>query len=251
MSSRTAIASAILGKKYKVIHADNPILGTDSWFRRKWRQWEIDCVIDIGANVGQFANEIWDSGYDGRMISFEPSPKTFEELSKNRYIKSKEWELHQIALGAEPGRLQFHQFESSVMNSFRPPTEEFSQISKPNLDEMIEVEVDTLDRLVENKRVTIGARNFIKIDTQGFDFETLKGCEGLLSKATAIQIELSFVSLYKGTALAMDVMAYLLKRGFLPSSFSPAAFDKKQNYLFQVDGLFLNNQHIDYKMGLG
>ena len=37
----------------------------------------VSLVLDVGANVGQWANEIRDSGYKQKIISFEPLSSAF------------------------------------------------------------------------------------------------------------------------------------------------------------------------------
>jgi hypothetical protein len=59
-----------------------------------------------------------------------------------------------------------------------------------------------------------GARNLLKIDTQGYELEVLKGADDLLDRFDAIYCEVSFIELYKGQALANDVISYLYKRQF-------------------------------------
>ena len=44
------------------------------------RRMSINCVIDVGANKGQFASELRAAGYRGHICSFEPVPLTFSEL---------------------------------------------------------------------------------------------------------------------------------------------------------------------------
>ena len=59
-----------------------------------------------------------------------------------------------------------------------------------------------------------GARNLLKIDTQGYELEVLKGSIDLLERFDAIYCEVSYVELYKGQALASDVICYLSERQF-------------------------------------
>jgi len=41
----------------------------------------INCVLDVGAFVGEYALELRELGYDGRIISFEPFPDSFTKMS--------------------------------------------------------------------------------------------------------------------------------------------------------------------------
>src|ERR1019366_9602096 len=51
----------------------------------------ITCVIDIGANTGQYGRELRETGYTGRLISFEPLSTPFQVLAK-RAAKDPSWE---------------------------------------------------------------------------------------------------------------------------------------------------------------
>ena len=43
----------------------------------------VSLVLDVGANVGQWANEIRESGYAKKIISFEPLSSAFSVLSSS------------------------------------------------------------------------------------------------------------------------------------------------------------------------
>jgi len=45
--------------------------------------YDIDLVVDIGANEGQFVKKIIKYGYTKRIVSFEPMKSAFIELEKN------------------------------------------------------------------------------------------------------------------------------------------------------------------------
>ena len=40
----------------------------------------LNCVVDVGANVGQFARNLRQIGYPAHIISFEPVPRCNEEV---------------------------------------------------------------------------------------------------------------------------------------------------------------------------
>ena len=45
---------------------------------------DINLVLDVGANDGGYGREIRDRGYKGLIISFEPNPRAFKRLIKNK-----------------------------------------------------------------------------------------------------------------------------------------------------------------------
>src|SRR5688572_30716617 len=62
----------------------------------------IECVLDVGANVGQYGDMLRAIGYTGLIVSFEPVDATFHELSRHA-AEDANWRTIQMALGAEDG----------------------------------------------------------------------------------------------------------------------------------------------------
>ena len=81
---------------------------------------EIDLVIDIGANEGQFSRELREGGYCGRIVSFEPLAAARQRalgLSKN----DASWQVHpRCALGDRMGEIELNVSGNSVSSSVLP-----------------------------------------------------------------------------------------------------------------------------------
>jgi hypothetical protein len=58
---------------------------------------QINCVIDVGANQGQYGRFLRAIGYRGNIISFEPSGDDYDLLSRLAE-KDPRWSTHQLAL---------------------------------------------------------------------------------------------------------------------------------------------------------
>ena len=80
----------------------------------------IDAVIDVGANEGQFAINLRKSGFTGVIHSFEPTSEAYNKL-KNNAEDDNNWFTHNQALGAEKTfmfantQLNFHHFFNQII----------------------------------------------------------------------------------------------------------------------------------------
>src|SRR5579864_1371671 len=106
------------------------------WFRNRvvlknvLGKLSINCVIDVGANQGQFGTLLRRIGYRGWIISFEPVRASYEALDALA-AKEKLWRVFPYALGAENERRQINVTDESVFSSFLAPLEE-SQVRFQN-----------------------------------------------------------------------------------------------------------------------
>ena len=164
------------------------------------KEYEVDCIIDVGANSGQYCNFLRkDIKYKGLVISFEPDPDNFEIIHRNSQ-KDPLWVVEKYALGKEESELEFNIMVGSVFNSFlKPDNSETDVYEKSNsVKKVIVVPVKRLDSLMATYQERYGFNNvFLKIDTQGFDLEVLEGTSGMLNNIKGIQTEVSFMPLYK------------------------------------------------------
>ncbi len=59
----------------------------------------VDCVLDVGGNMGQYRDTLrQEAGYSGRIISFEPTKKYAESL-RERSRSDPGWIVFDFALG--------------------------------------------------------------------------------------------------------------------------------------------------------
>jgi FkbM family methyltransferase len=84
-------------------------------------RYRVDCVLDVGANKGQYARMLRRAGFTGRVISFEPVPEMFAELSAAA-AQDELWDVHQVALGREGGELEMN-VVPGTLSSLLPPSE--------------------------------------------------------------------------------------------------------------------------------
>jgi FkbM family methyltransferase len=154
-------------------------------------------VLDIGANRGGFRDHLRSTvGFPGRIHSFEPDPDLAAHcLARAKADRDAAWRVSPVALGSEPGRLTLNRMRQSVYNSFLLPQDTPEHPGNAVM-ERLEVEVRTLDGMLPE----LGdlSRCFVKIDTQGFDLEVLKGGRRAFAQVPLVQTEISFRGIYQG-----------------------------------------------------
>lgn len=154
-------------------------------------------ALDIGANRGGFRDHLRDTvGFTGRIHGFEPDPDLAALCAaRAKAERDAAWTVSPFALGAEPGRLTLNRMRQSVYNSFLLPQDTPEHPGNAVM-ERVEVEVRTLDGMLPE----LGdlSRSFVKIDTQGFDLEVLKGGRRAFAQVPLVQTEISFRGIYQG-----------------------------------------------------
>ena len=82
-----------------------------------FKKYSIDCVIDVGANSGQYGTFLRSIGFNGWIVSFEPVKSVFEKLVENAK-KDKKWICYNMALGDKSEKKIINVFSSTVFSSF-------------------------------------------------------------------------------------------------------------------------------------
>ena len=201
---------------------------------------DVTVVLDIGANAGQWARELRSSGYSGKIISFEPAPEPFQELETLAQADGRHTCV-QVGLGKVDGKAELLVTRASQSSSFRDPVGHSGASRHTGIDERVTVPIRRLDSLLPSLTEDTD-RFYVKIDTQGFEREVLAGAEDTLSRADAVEIEMSLVELYDGQALLPELWQVLTLAGFRPAWLERGYRDINDIWLLQIDGLFVREQ---------
>jgi FkbM family methyltransferase len=138
---------------------------------------QINIIFDVGANVGQSAAELALYFPEAKIYSFEPVRETFSILTRN-VGGNPNIAAQNLALGSSAGRSEMYVYDNSLINSIvlnRPYP------SRYNLKaQKLECTVDTIDNFCDRHGVSqIG---ILKIDTEGFELEVLRGARNLMER---------------------------------------------------------------------
>jgi len=203
---------------------------------------EIDCVLDVGANVGQYHDFLRDKVlFEGPIVSFEPVSRHVA-LLQERARHDPDWHIEPYALGAEDGSLTINVMVSDQFSSFLEPdnsqVHDYDGLNVPCHTETVAVK--TIDSILPVLRERHGfKRPYLKLDTQGFDIEVLEGSRQSLPGIPALQSEASVIGIYKGMPGYMDTIRYLGGRGFDISGLYPVSRDRSLR-LIEFDCVMIN-----------
>jgi FkbM family methyltransferase len=202
--------------------------------------YDIDTLLDVGANAGQFAMEMRKAGYKNKIISFEPIKKVFDQLlenSKNDPL----WSAENYALGdqdkTETINISGHSLSSSILDML-PKHIEFAPNSAYTSKE--EIKVKRLDTVFDNF-YSKNKKIMLKIDTQGYEKRVIDGAVDSLKHIKLLQLEMSITRLYEDEMLINEMMNYILDRKFRLISLENGISDPETGELLQVDCIFARN----------
>jgi len=195
------------------------------------QHFNIDLIFDIGANKGQFSEKIRASGYKNKIVSFEPLIDAYEQLqitSKN----DKDWIIHpRSAVGSHDGTIEINVSKNSVSSSILPMHDNHKQAAPGSVyvdtQETAITKIDSVLELYQKEDSTL----FMKIDTQGYESEVLKGATKALEKTKGLTIELSLVQ-WK------DLMSKIESLGFTLWAIQPGFTHPVNGQTLQVDAIF-------------
>lgn len=201
---------------------------------------DINCVIDVGANTGQFAESLYDFKYNKKTISFEPLQSCHAQLI-SRSRKYPNWVIaERCAIGEKDELSTINVCDDSSFSSLlnikdsHVKTKKHSRIVKKE-----EISVFKLDSIIDKYIDSNDSRILLKIDTQGFEKQVLNGASELLKKVIGLKIEIPLVPIYENVEFTFfDIIDFVKNQGFEPYSFNIEGVNPKTGRVNTMDGLF-------------
>ena len=204
----------------------------------------INSIIDVGANNGQFAEEIFKNGFNGYVLSFEPLKIEHSNLLDKKFeMKEYNWEIaERCGLGASEKKLDINISGMRQSSSILDISEIHTNLYPKSINiGKEEIDIFPLDKYY-NKIINMKKNILIKIDTQGYELEILKGAKKTLEYVDAVYAEVSLVKLYKSQPLFDEIFDFIKKFGFSVWSVDRAVGNKNTGQTYQLDVLFIKNQ---------
>jgi FkbM family methyltransferase len=196
-------------------------------------------VIDVGANVGQFAVACAKIFPGVTVHSFEPLPGCVERLKRN-VARLGDVHVYPLALGAEGGEVTMHVNSHSHSSSILALGERHRR-AFPGAREVdaIKVNISTLD--LQMKSMSLERPVLLKLDVQGYEPQVLEGATETLNKVDYVLLEASFRPMYEGERTFMDIAKTMQDHGF--EFLRPVDWlrDPHNGEVLQIDALFMKS----------
>lgn len=215
----------------------NSVLPVGTDYRKTIRELfgmnEIKVVFDVGANVGQFCNHCSEVFDKAKIYSFEPIKETYEKLVRNTK-ETKNINCFNFAFGDTKGKEEIFLQESSVINSLNPAV----NIRENENQKSQIIEINTIDSYCRDNR--IDQIDLLKIDTEGFDLNVLKGARAMLEqrKVKFVFIEVTFDKDNAHNSSYNTINAFLEPMGYKIHGFYNQSIHLGSSQMNYCDALF-------------
>lgn len=192
---------------------------------RIFHRYRIDCVLDVGANTGQFRDFVRSHiGYRGRVVSYEPVSELVDVM-RSKSTDSM-WTIENLALGAKSGHARINVMLDGRLNSMLKPSRQPTPVlAERNVIRRVDqVPMLTLDEAF--RRIEPRPKSpYLKLDTQGFDLQVAQGGLATLESVLALQCEASVIGIYEGMPSYREAVSFFESAGFTLSGMFPVTLD--------------------------
>lgn len=173
---------------------------------------DLNYIIDVGANSGQFSQAAIHFYPNAKVDIFEPLPNQFSKI-ETKFRGKSNISTFNLAMGNEEGTISFFQNNYGHISSVLEINSDNIHYPKSDKDlNQIEVKISTLDNFLDGKKIP--SPSLLKLDVQGYELEVIKGAEGRIQEINYLIIEANLEQLYKDQPSFTEINTYLNERNF-------------------------------------
>lgn len=193
-------------------------------------------IIDLGANVGQFAVAATKFFDKAQIFSFEPDPQTAEILRQN--LKGiNQATVIVSAVGDCVGDAEFFvNKDAQVSSILKLGNDRKHDFPDSTVIDKITVPVTTLDAFFHE--MPLERPILVKIDVQGFEDRVIMGAKTFLRQTEWVLMEVSFADLYEGERDFRSLLELMDKHGFRFLRPVNYHISPLTNQIIEMDALF-------------
>jgi FkbM family methyltransferase len=200
-----------------------------------FKDYKFNKLIDVGGNIGQFSLFASQKNIN-KILIFEPIISCTKKIRKI-FKNDKNIKIFNYALGNKKTIKKIYITNKIDSSSFFKPSSLLQKELKIHSNHTEKVKIFRADEILNKELKT--DRILLKIDTQGYELEVLKGFGKKISSIYAIYCECSYIKMYQCQPVFKDIEQYLNNKNFyLEKIYNKSFLGNKK--LFQADFLFLN-----------
>ncbi len=222
-----------LSHKHKIIPAT---------FDKNWgERLNINTILDIGANEGQFILEINSILPNRKIYAFEPIPDCYKKLVQK--TGKLDVTCFNFGLSDINGNIEIN-ISNNLVSSSILKMEELHKKNYPNSEfvKKQDIQIKRLDDVLPD--LDIKENFLIKVDVQGYENKVILGGKKTFELASAIIIESSFAMLYNDQWLFDDIYQHFINSGFKFMGFTDQENSKKSGIPLFADSIFIRKDLV-------
>lgn len=220
----------------RLIHKYNYYFGIDSSIKKILIKKNINelIIFDIGANIGQSVDRFRKYQKNAKIFSFEPDPSVYKILE---FKKNNDPNLftYNIALSNKKKKATLYTQNNSGESSLLK-----MNTNKLNNNIPVKIKCDTIFSFCKKNKIK--NIDILKIDTQGSEYNIIKGCRNFLKNIFIIEAEIIFDNTWKNSPTIGKLENFLKRFGFviwdLPNIIKYPQDDIDR--VFFIDVIFVN-----------
>ncbi len=215
-------------------------------FLKKRKIKKLNLFFDVGAHKGESINLFLKNFNIKKIISFEASKINYnyllrrEKTLKNKF-KNSEICIENIALGAKNKKVYFKQFyesSSSTIKDINKKSEYYKRKFKllnfwghKKVYQKFKINIKKLSDYIKKKKIK--NIDFLKIDTEGYEYEILMGLGKKINCVNIVMFEHHYDNMIKKNYTFSDINSLLVKNNFQLIYKAKMPFRKTFEYIYK------------------
>jgi FkbM family methyltransferase len=168
----------VSGEKYFINEHLTPIINEDS------------IIFDVGANIGNYVYSLLESTNSKNIFCFEPNPYAYKMLT-NSIQENIRVQAFNIGMGDHEHNTQMYLYEHAKETELGSLFESvITDIHKVKETSSVDIRINTIDNFC--RQHSIDRIDFLKIDTEGYEFMVLKGAMQMIRERKIKLIQFEF-----------------------------------------------------------
>ena len=188
-------------------------------------------VLDIGAHIGQFSQQVKRFNPEADIIMVEANPNC------EPYLNKLDIPYQMIALSKEKGEAELFVEKVNEIGTGASLYRENTEYYADDKFDTVRVQLDSLDNLnyFEDQFIDL-----VKLDVQGAEYDILEGGRKTITRSGHVLIEVSLLEYNLGAPQIEAVVNKMKEYGFMIEDILDYQ-RSSENILFQLDILFKNS----------